>query len=131
MAANLIHDGMIEAVQAQLAAQAGTCAGLREGMSLGLLHARTDVLSESSSTDMAALAACYGHALAHDRPFYSQNAATALVVIELFLNLNGYALAADDTACFLGISIAGQDELGAEAFAHWIRGHATRQPQAA
>ncbi|MGN6423609.1 MAG: death-on-curing protein [Asticcacaulis sp.] len=119
----LIKDGVIEAVQAQLAATHGGLSGLREKTMLRLLYARAEMLSKSASTDVAALAACYGYGLAHDRLFYSHNLGAALAIIELLLDLNGYALIADDTACFLGVSVAGQGELGAEAFAGWIRSH--------
>jgi death-on-curing protein len=123
MSLTLIKNGVIEAVQAQLAANLGGRSGLREKSMLRLLYARADMLSESASTDAAALAACYGYGLAHDQLFHSHNLGAALMVIELALSLNGYALKADDTACFLGLSVAGQGELGAEAFAGWIRGH--------
>lgn len=127
----LLHHGLIEAVQAHLAAQTGSAPGLKAPGGLDLIHDRAEVLSQSLATDVASLAACYGYALAHDRPFLSQNRATALVAIELVLGLNGYALRADDTACFLGIHVAGQDELGAEAFAGWIRRHADAQSRRA
>ncbi|HWU48353.1 MAG TPA: death-on-curing protein [Asticcacaulis sp.] len=119
----LIKDGVIEAVQAHLAAAHGGRSGLREKSMLRLLYARAQMLSESASTDVAALAACYGYGLAHDHLFHSHNSGAALIVIELFLTLNGFRLKADDMACSLGLSVAGQGELGAEAFADWIRSH--------
>ncbi|MDI7776502.1 death-on-curing protein [Asticcacaulis sp. EMRT-3] len=123
MAFTLIHDGVIEAIQAQLAAEHGGRAGLREKSMLKMLHARARALSESTSTDLASLAACYGYGLAHDQLFLSGNLATALIVIELFLELNQYRLKADDTTCFLGLSVVEHGELSAEAFAGWIRRH--------
>ncbi|HEX7801069.1 MAG TPA: death-on-curing protein [Asticcacaulis sp.] len=127
MALALIADGVIEAAQAQLAAAHGGRAGLRERSMLRLLYARARMLSESASTDAAALAACYGYGLARDRLFYSQNTGVALLSVELALRLNGCRLTADDTACFLSLSLAGQGEPGAESFAGWIRGHIAEQ----
>jgi len=119
----LLSDGVIEAIQAELATRHGVRTGLHERSMMRMLYARAHVLSESSSTDLASLAACYGYGLAHDQPFREGNQATALIVIELFLRLNGHELAADDTTCFLGLMVVADGELSAEAFASWIRGH--------
>ena len=123
MALILIREGLIEAVQAEICALHGGRTGLRERSMIMMLYARADALNESSATDLASLAACYGYVLAHDQLFHAANLPTALVVIELFLNINGYALNADDTACFLGLMVVADGELSAESFASWIRSH--------
>ncbi|ESQ75056.1 type II toxin-antitoxin system death-on-curing family toxin [Asticcacaulis sp. AC402] len=119
----LIKDGVIQAVHDEICAHHGGRTGLREVSMMKMLYARAHVLNMSSATDLASLAACYGYGLAHDQPFHVANLPTALVVIELFLTLNGYRLNADDTACFLGLMVVAQGELSAEAFASWIRNH--------
>ena len=119
----LLRDGVIQAIQAEVVAEHGGRAGLRELSMMKMLYARARALSESSATDLASLAACYGYGLAHDQLFHDGNLAVALVVIELFLNLNGYELSADDTTCFLGLMVVADGELSAEAFASWIRTH--------
>lgn len=119
----LLKDGIIEAIQAEQAASHGAEAGLRERSMLKMLMARVEVLNESTSTDLASLAACYGYGLAHDQLFNSNNLPVALLVIELFLSLNGHRLDADDTTCFLGLTVVANGELSAEAFASWIRSH--------
>jgi len=119
----LIREGLIEAIQAEQTAEHGGRAGLRELSMMKMMHARARALSESSATDLASLAACYGYALAHDQLFHDANLGTALITIELFLTLNGYALSADDTTCFLGFMVVANGELSAEAFASWIRNH--------
>lgn len=123
MAFTLLSDGAIEAIQAELSARHGGRTELLERSLMKMIYARARALSESSSTDLASLAACYGFGLAHDKPFRDNNQATALVVIELFLRLNGYELAADDTTGFLGLMVVADGELSAEAFASWIRTH--------
>jgi death on curing protein len=129
----LIRDGVIEALQAEIAAQhssseagdMGHERGLRERSLMKLMHARVRALNESSATDLASLAACYGYALAYDQLFFDGNLPTALTTIELFLSLNGYTLSADDTTCFLGLMVVANGELSAESFASWIRSHIT------
>ncbi len=123
MAFILLRDGLIQAIQTEAVATYGGKVGLRELSMLKMLYARARALNESSATDLASLAACYGYGLAHDQLFHDANLPTALIVIELFLNLNGYALSADDTTCFLGLQVVADGELSAEAFASWIRTH--------
>lgn len=123
MAYTLLHEDAIPAIQAELAAQYGGQTGTRELSMLKMLIARAEVLSESHSTDLASLAAIYGYGLAHDQLFNSMNLPTALLAIELFLGLNGHRLVADDTTCFLGLTVVADGELSAEAFASWIRSH--------
>lgn len=126
----LIREELIEAIQAEQAAEHGGRAGLRERSPMKMMHARVRTLNESTSVDLASLAACYGYALAHDQLFHDANLSTALITTELFLSLNGYRLSADDTTCFLGFSVVANGELSAEAFASWIRGHIAPQSAA-
>ena len=119
----LIQEGIIQAIQAELCAEHGGRTGLRELSMMKMLYARAKVLNQSKATDLASLAACYGYGLEHDQLFHSVNLPTALLTIELFLNLNGHALNADDTNCFLGLQVVADGELSAESFASWIRGH--------
>ncbi len=123
MAYILLHEAVIPAIQAEQAVLHKGRTGLRELSMLKMLIARAEVLSESTSTDLASLAAIYGYGLAHDQLFESENLTTALIAIELFLQLNGYKLIADDTTCFLGLCVVADGELSAEAFASWIRSH--------
>ena len=123
----LIQEGVIEAIQSELVAEHGGQAGLRELSPIRFMHARAHALNDSTSTDPASLAACYGFALAHDQLFHDANLSTALIATELFLSLNGSRLGADDTTCFLGFMVVGNGELSAEAFASWIRGHIVPQ----
>ena len=128
MAFILIREGLIQSVQAEICALHGGRTGLRENSMMKMLYARAAALNQSSATDLASLAACYGYVLAHDQLFHSANLPTALVIIELFLNTNGYALNADDTACFLGLMVVADGELSAESFASWIRTHIIPRP---
>jgi len=123
MAYTLLSEGVIQAIQSEVVTRYGGRTGTRELSMLKMLYARAEVLSESSSTDLASLAAIYGYGLAHDALFFDANTPTALLAVELFLSLNGYRLVADDTTCYLGFNVVANGELSAEAFASWIRTH--------
>ncbi len=123
MAYTLLSEGVIQAIQSEVVTRYGGRTGTRELSMLRMLYARAEVLSESSSTDLASLAAIYGYGLAHDALFFDANTPTALLAVELFLSLNGYRLVADDTTCYLGFNVVANGELSPEAFASWIRTH--------
>lgn len=72
--------------------------------------------AQVSASDMAALAAAYAYGLAKNHPFVDGNKRTSFVVCELFLALNGYELAMDDTTTVttwlaLAASELSEDEL--------------------
>ena len=73
-----------------------------------------------------ALAATYGWGLARNHAFADGNKRTAFVAVELFLMLNGCELMADDADCVLTMLRVAAGELEEEAFADWVRRHATQ-----
>jgi death-on-curing protein len=77
-----------------------------------------------TDTDLPALAAAYAYGIARNHPFVDGNKRVAALACELFLELNGYVLLADDSELypvFLGLAAGkvGEDELIA-----WLREHA-------
>ncbi|MFG1430447.1 type II toxin-antitoxin system death-on-curing family toxin [Xanthobacter sp. V2C-4] len=74
--------------------------------------------AQVSASDMATLAAAYAYGIAKNHPFVDGNKRTSFVVCELFLALNGYELAMDDTTAvttWLALAASGlsEDELAA------------------
>lgn len=77
--------------------------------------------STYQNADIADLAAAYGFGISRNHPFLDGNKRTAFVVVELFLNLNGQELEADDTDClhtFLSLSAG---TLSENDLATWLR----------
>lgn len=77
--------------------------------------------------DCADLAAAYGFGNARNHPFVDGNKRTAFVAVELFLQLNGFRLAADDGDCVLTMLAVAAGDLDEAAFGAWIRAHARRK----
>lgn len=114
--------------EAQLAEHGGGSGERDSGLFESAL-ARPQNLASYGSPDAAALAAAYGFGIARNHPFVDGNKRTAFVAVELFLDLNGHDLLADDADCVLTMLHLAAGELSEEAFAAWIRQHsALRKP---
>ena len=74
-----------------------------------------------TDVDVAALAAAYAFGIARNHPFVDGNKRTALVALELFLALNGKALAADDGACVVTMLALAEGSLDEPQLAAWVR----------
>ena len=75
--------------------------------------------------DIATLVAIYGIAFVRNHPFIDGNKRVGLVVLELFLRLNGFRLTADNAACVNQILALAAGQLTDEQFTDWVRRHAT------
>lgn len=74
-----------------------------------------------SEVDAAALAAAYASGVSRNHPFLDGNKRTAAVACELFLDLNGFVLLAEDSELypiFLGLAAGEIDE---DELTEWLR----------
>jgi death-on-curing protein len=69
------------------------------------------------------LAASYAFGISRNHPFLDGNKRTSLVVAELFLALNGYALTASDTRCVTTFLLLAAGEITEEELAEGITAH--------
>jgi death on curing protein len=76
--------------------------------------------------DAAAFAAAYAFGLARNHPFLDGNKRTSFVVMELFLNLNGWILNANDEKCISRMLSLAAGSLSEKALAAWLRDHIGR-----
>jgi death-on-curing protein len=74
---------------------------------------------------IARLAASYAFGISRNHPFLDGNKRTSLVVAELFLELNGFELAATDAQCVTTFLQLAAGELTEEQLADWISAHST------
>lgn len=117
-----VAQSVVIAVHDEQIAEHGGAAGVRD---LGLLEsalARPQHLA-AYDADVAGLAAAYAFGLARNHPFIDGNKRTALVALELFLELNDYRLAADDADCVTTILALAASEMAEPELAAWIRAH--------
>lgn len=116
-----IEEAIVWAVHEAQLAEHGGSAGVRDA---GLLHsalARPQNLAAYGSPDVADCAAAYGYGVARNHPFIDGNKRTAFVCAELFIELNGYCLIADDADCVRIMLALAAGEIEEAAFAAWLR----------
>ena len=102
-------------------AEHGGDQGVRDQGLLESALARPKNLAAYGEPDVAALAAAYAFGIAKNHPFVDGNKRTALVALELFLDQNGYELAADDVQCVLIVLALAEGKLPERELAQWIR----------
>ena len=118
---------VIVAIHEMQLAEHGGLAGLRDAGLLDSALGRPNNLAAYSNPDAAALAAAYGYGISRNHPFIDGNKRTGFVAAELFLQLNGYTLDADDASCVITMLGVAAGDLGEDDFAAWLRQHSTRR----
>lgn len=119
-----VADSVVLAIHEAQLAEHGGIAGLRdEGLLSSALARPQNLDAYGESPDAAALAAAYAFGIARNHPFLDGNKRTAFVVMELFLDLNGWTLEADDSDCISTMESVAAGDLGEKAMANWLRSH--------
>jgi death-on-curing protein len=122
-----LEPDVLRAVHDEQLAEHGGAAGVRDGGLFESALARPRILAAHGEPDAFDLAAAYGFGLARNHPFIDGNKRTAFVAVELFLELNGLTLQADDAACVGTMLSLAAGELDEAAFAAWLRDHSARR----
>jgi death on curing protein len=123
-----LPDAVVLAVHEAQLAEHGGIAGIRDEGLLSSALARPlnlDVYGEKP--DAASLAAAYAFGIARNHPFLDGNKRTKFVVMELFLNLNGWILSANDADCISTMFALAAGNLSENLLADWLREHIERE----
>lgn len=122
-----IHESVVLAIHESQLDEHGGSAGLRDegALSSALARAKNRV-AYGEAQDAAALAAAYAFGIASNHPFVDGNKRVALVVMELFLELNGWTLTADDADCVATMQELAADARTEEELVAWVRSHVRR-----
>jgi len=115
-------DALLAAHDEQLEEHGGAT-GIRDRGLFESAMARPQNLAAYGEPDAAALAAAYGFGLAKNHAFLDGNKRTAFVALELFLELNGFVLAADDRQCVVVMLSVASGAFSEAELAEWIRRH--------
>jgi death-on-curing protein len=121
-----LHREIILAVHEHQLAEHGGAAGVRDQGLLESALARPENLTAYGKPDIADLAAAYGYGISRNHAFIDGNKRTGFVATELFLELNGHALAADDVDCVVTMLAVASGDITEAEFAAWIRDHAAK-----
>lgn len=124
MAWTWIDDSVAFAIHEAQLAEHGGIVGIRDRGLLSSAMARPRNLhAYGDRPDASSLAAAYAFGIARNHPFLDGNKRTAFVVMELFLNLNGWNLDASDADCISMMLTLAAGNLSEEMLAKWLRGH--------
>ena len=116
-------------LHAESIADHGGLPGLRDAGLLDSALARPlNLHAYENVSEIAALAACYGVALARNHPFNDGNKRAGFVAALLFAALNGLRVEADQADAALVMLGVAEGSLGQAEFAAWIRLHGHKQP---
>jgi death-on-curing protein len=113
---------VVEAVHFDLVREHGGLPGLRDehGLEAALARPRQRLAYEPES-DLAELAASYGHGLAASHPFHDGNRRIAFVTMGVFLELNGFELQAPEDEVLTAMLGLAAGELDEDELAAWLR----------
>jgi death-on-curing protein len=118
------------AIHEEVVAEHGGSTGIRDRGLLESALARPINAAQygEPAPDVPELAAQYAIAVSRNHPFVDGNKRVAYVLLETFLELNGYTLPVDDAeAIAMMWSLAAGDETDA-TFVAWVRENAVSQP---
>ena len=122
-----IVDAVVLAIHEAQLAEHGGISGIRdEGLLASALARPLNLEAYGENPDAAALAAACAFGIARNHPFPDGNKRTAFVVMELFLELNGWVLEAEDADCISTMLALASGDLGEEGLAAWLRTHAAK-----
>jgi death on curing protein len=113
--------------EAQLAEHGGLPGVRDEGLFSSAMARPQNLAAYGDRPDAADLAGVYAFGLARNHPFLDGNERTAFVVMELFLNLNGWMLKADDAECISTMELVAAGNLPEKNLAIWLRFHIKRE----
>lgn len=123
-----VVDSVALAVHEAQLAEHGGIAGIRdEGLLSSALARPQNQAAYGEDPDAVDLAAAYAFGIARNHPFLDGNKRTAFVVMELFLNLNGWILEAEDPECISPMESLAAGDLSENDYAAWLRLRVTRE----
>jgi death on curing protein len=123
-----VSDVVVLAIhEAQLAEHGGIAGTRDEGLLASALARPLNLEAYGDDPDAASLAAAYAFGLARNHPFLDGNKRTAFVVMELFLNLNGWTLNAEDADCISKMEGLATGDVGEKALITWLRRNIARE----
>lgn len=126
-----LNSAVIIAVhEAQLAEHGGGTGVRDQNLSIAALT-RPQNLAAYGTSDAADLAAAYGFGISRNHAFIDGNKRTGFLAAEMFLNLNGYQLSADDANSAVTMLAVSAGDITEIEFAAWIRQYANKIPKTA
>lgn len=116
-----IDPAVAAAIHDEQIAEHGGAPGVRDPGLLESALARPQNIEAYGAADVFLLAAAYAFGVAKNHPFVDGNKRTALVLCELFLELNGWRNEASDAETLVAVLDLAAGDLDEDGFATWLR----------
>jgi death-on-curing protein len=122
-----IPEAAVRAIHAELLAEHGGLEGPVDEDMLGATLARPQQLNTYSNppASLFQLAAAYGFGFAKNHCFKDGNKRISLAAIDVFLQLNGYELTAQETEAVIVIEGLAASDMSEHDLAQWIETNST------
>jgi len=120
-----IRPDVARAIHRRQIAEHGGAEGVRdEGLLVSALERPRSLHAYGEpAPDLAALAAAYGYGIARNHPFVDGNKRMALVLMRLFLALNGAVFVASPASKYAMMISLAAGEVSDADLARWVRDH--------
>ncbi|MFN8548745.1 MAG: type II toxin-antitoxin system death-on-curing family toxin [Candidatus Eisenbacteria bacterium] len=126
-----VSKSAVLAIHATLLAIHGGPSGVRDEALLDSALAAPKNAHAYGEPDLFDLAANYAHAITRNHPFADGNKRLALTIAGVFLELNGYRLAASEPEAVAATVALSSRRLTVDAYAAWLRDSSKRKRSAA
>lgn len=125
---NWIQDDVVLAIHDAQLAEHGGDSGIRDPGLLDSALSRPKNAATYSNPTIPELAALYAHSIATNHPFVDGNKRVAAVLLETFLEDNGFELAAKDVDLYNVMMALAKSEISDAAFTKWVVEHSRTFP---
>jgi len=120
-----VRADVVEAIHRRQLSEHGGAEGVRDvgALASALERPRNRLAYGNPPPNLAELAAAYGFGIARNHPFADGNKRTALIVMRLFLTLNGVELVATAEEKYNAIMALAAGDVTEADLATWLRTH--------
>jgi death on curing protein len=122
-----LEEPLVVAVHEAQLTEHGGASGIRDAGLLASALARPLNAAAYEEPDVARLASLYALGIIRNHPFVDGNKRVGTVLLETFLELNGYTLEAADEELLAVILTVAAHEISDEDFIVWVRAHASKR----
>ena len=128
MAIRFIPDDIVPLIHADLLRRYGGRPGLRDRNLLAFALAQPKMTFEGRFLHRTVFdkAAAYGYHICKDHPFVDGNKRLAFVLMDIFLQRNGWNLTASEEDAYSIMITLARGELTKSALAKWLRQHSAK-----
>jgi death on curing protein len=128
MAVKFIPEEIVPIIHADLLRRYGGALGIRDRglLSSALAQPRMTARRKFLHRTLSDKAAAYGFHICRNHPFVDGNKRTAFVLMDVFLQKNGWELQASDEEAYVTITQLASGKLSKNGLSAWLKAHSAK-----